>query len=198
MELSGKDLEMLIITNHNVDSFEVFKKNKKMANGGGVGYEILDDLKYKSFGKGSTIKGGSVVEYKVGDFVRFKLNDPDVMLGDMSELGYKNGDIVSAKIVYLEKEGNGLNCDVKTSKGTIWNIDSSEFIEEKANGGNMDSDEKLFCASIANRFLKIGDVVTENNLHIVEKSHLKKAIEENMDSFSDEGRNIAKSVLSKI
>ena len=36
MELSGNDLEMLIVTNHNVNSFEIFKQNKKMANGGAM------------------------------------------------------------------------------------------------------------------------------------------------------------------
>tara|TARA_R110000868_G_scaffold181220_7_gene422078 strand:- start:5643 stop:6674 length:1032 start_codon:yes stop_codon:yes gene_type:complete len=90
----------------------------------------------------SMMRRGGVAQYKVGDLVRFKLNDPDVMSGEMSELGYENGDIVSAKIVYLKKEGNGLNVDVRTSKGITWNIDSSEFIEEKEKGGKLIGKQK--------------------------------------------------------
>ena len=67
--------------------------------------------------------------------------------------------------------------------------DFLDTLRGMSKGGNMDSDEKMFCDSIKNRFIEKENPTNEE---------LKKAIQQNMDTYSDEGKAIAKSVLSKI
>jgi len=91
-------------------------------------------------------------------------------------------------LMYYLKQQNYIS-KYATGGGVGYEILDDLKYDSYAKGGNMDSDEKMFCDSIKNRFIEKENPTNEE---------LKKAIQENMDSYSDEGKAIAKSVLSKI
>jgi hypothetical protein len=169
-----KELKM-----EDVHNIEIEKSS--YATGGGV----------NGFSKGDAVdyEGG---KYKIGSFDFVSDKTTLVYLNDFNNkpIEDQKGDYLKVNISRVKKyaTGGGVGYEI---------LDDLKY-NSYGKGGNMDSDEKMFCASIANRYLKVGDFVTENNLHIVREEDLKKAIEENMDSYSEEGKAIAKSVLSKI
>jgi hypothetical protein len=71
-----KDLSMYKNGLGGVDSEELKENNVKFATGGGVGYEILDDLKYDSFAKGGFVGKSELVWKKLSNAEKAKfLND---------------------------------------------------------------------------------------------------------------------------
>ena len=156
-------------------------KNKKYGKGGGFGKENTEMVANQN----KAIKHHTEELKKILDS---GINAPAWVVAKVGRAANDLSDVTH----YLDGE------KMETGGGVGYEILDDLKYDSFDKGGNMDSDEKMFCASIANRYLKVGDFVTENNLHIVREEDLKKAIEENMDSYSEEGKAIAKSVLSKI